>query len=623
MSKENAANKTANNAANRSTNKANAKTTNKITDPALLYGGERTYSSKALIKRFWPYLNKYKKLLFLDMFFASLTTLCDIVLPMIMRRLTNSAMGVTEAMGLSALLRMSLLYIGLRVIDAGANFYMQSQGHIMGVYIETDMRRAAFDHLQRLSGTYYSNHKIGQIMGRITNDLFDVTEFAHHCPEEFFIASIKIVVSFIILAHSSLWLTLLIFACLPIMFYVSVKLNHWLRTAQKAQRFQVGELNAAIEDSLLGERVVKAFTAEDEEKRKFEEGNLRFQKIKKNYYYAMATFGTSTRLFDGLMYTIVIMAGGFFLIKQWIGAGDLVAYILYVSTLIATIRRIVEFTEQFQRGMTGIERFVEIMDTPIEIKDAPDAKPLEVKDGEVEFEHVYFEYPDDHNKVLHDLNIHVKPGENLAIVGASGGGKTTICNLIPRFYDLTGGKIMIDGQDIAKVTLHSLRQAIGIVQQDVYLFSGTVRDNIAYGRPGASEEEIREAARMAGAEDFILQLPDGYDSYIGERGVKLSGGQKQRISIARVFLKNPKILILDEATSALDNESEILVTKSLEKLAKGRTTITIAHRLTTIQNADRILVLDKSGITEEGSHEELLAKEGMYYRFWNRMAQLD
>ncbi|MBR3404608.1 MAG: ABC transporter ATP-binding protein, partial [Firmicutes bacterium] len=573
--------------------------------------------------RFWPYLNKYKKLLFLDLFFASLTTLCDIVLPMIMRRLTNSAMGVTEAMGLSTLLRMSLLYIGLRVIDAGANFYMQSQGHIMGVYIETDMRRAAFDHLQRLSGTYYSNHKIGQIMGRITNDLFDVTEFAHHCPEEFFIASIKIVVSFIILAHSSLWLTLLIFACLPIMFYVSVKLNHWLRTAQKAQRFQVGELNAAIEDSLLGERVVKAFTAEDEEKRKFEEGNLRFQKIKKNYYYAMATFGTSTRLFDGLMYTIVIMAGGFFLIKQWIGAGDLVAYILYVSTLIATIRRIVEFTEQFQRGMTGIERFVEIMDTPIEIKDAPDAKALEVKDGEVEFEHVYFEYPDDHNKVLHDLNIHVKPGENLAIVGASGGGKTTICNLIPRFYDLTGGKIMIDGQDIAKVTLHSLRQAIGIVQQDVYLFSGTVRDNIAYGRPGASEEEIREAARMAGAEDFILQLPDGYDSYIGERGVKLSGGQKQRISIARVFLKNPKILILDEATSALDNESEILVTKSLEKLAKGRTTITIAHRLTTIQNADRILVLDKSGITEEGSHEELLAKEGMYYRFWNRMAQLD
>ena len=437
MSKENAANKTANNAANKSTNKANAKTTNKITDPALLYGGERTYSSKALIKRFWPYLNKYKKLLFLDLFFASLTTLCDIVLPMIMRRLTNSAMGVTEAMGLSTLLRMSLLYIGLRVIDAGANFYMQSQGHIMGVYIETDMRRAAFDHLQRLSGTYYSNHKIGQIMGRITNDLFDVTEFAHHCPEEFFIASIKIVVSFIILAHSSLWLTLLIFACLPIMFYVSVKLNHWLRTAQKAQRFQVGELNAAIEDSLLGERVVKAFTAEDEEKRKFEEGNLRFQKIKKNYYYAMATFGTSTRLFDGLMYTIVIMAGGFFLIKQWIGAGDLVAYILYVSTLIATIRRIVEFTEQFQRGMTGIERFVEIMDTPIEIKDAPDAKALEVKDGEVEFEHVYFEYPDDHNKVLHDLNIHVKPGENLAIVGASGGGKTTICNLIPRFYDLT------------------------------------------------------------------------------------------------------------------------------------------------------------------------------------------
>ena len=584
---------------------------------------DREHSSGYLIRRFLPYYKPYLPTMFIDLGCAALTTLAELYLPQVLRQLTNTATTDLALLTVPFILRLVGTYLALRLIDSAAAFYMAYPGHVMGTKMETDMRGDAYDHLLKLSDTYYSNTKIGQIMGRITNDLFDVTEFAHHCPEEFFIASIKIVVSFIILAHSSLWLTLLIFACLPIMFYVSVKLNHWLRTAQKAQRFQVGELNAAIEDSLLGERVVKAFTAEDEEKRKFEEGNLRFQKIKKNYYYAMATFGTSTRLFDGLMYTIVIMAGGFFLIKQWIGAGDLVAYILYVSTLIATIRRIVEFTEQFQRGMTGIERFVEIMDTPIEIKDAPDAKPLEVKDGEVEFEHVYFEYPDDHNKVLHDLNIHVKPGENLAIVGASGGGKTTICNLIPRFYDLTGGKIMIDGQDIAKVTLHSLRQAIGIVQQDVYLFSGTVRDNIAYGRPGASEEEIREAARMAGAEDFILQLPDGYDSYIGERGVKLSGGQKQRISIARVFLKNPKILILDEATSALDNESEILVTKSLEKLAKGRTTITIAHRLTTIQNADRILVLDKSGITEEGSHEELLAKEGMYYRFWNRMAQLD
>ncbi len=585
--------------------------------------GKQTYSSRELIGRFLPYIKKYRGLLFLDLLFASLTTLCDIVLPMIMRRLTNSALGNSEALTVSILLKLVIVYVLLRLVDAGANFFMQSQGHIMGVYIETDMRRDAFEHLQRLSATYYSNHKIGQIMGRITNDLFDVTEFAHHCPEEFFIAGIKMVVSFIILSGSSLPLTLMIFACLPVMFVVSVKINHWLRQTQKAQRVQVGELNAAIEESLLGERIVKAFTGEDEEKRKFEEGNIKFQTIKKRFYYAMATFGTSTRLFDGLMYTVVILGGGLFLIHDLISAGDLVAYILYVSTLIATIRRIVEFAEQFQRGMTGIERFIEIMDTPIDIKDSKDAVDIHVADGGISFNNVNFEYPDDHNKVLHDFNLNVSPGENLAIVGSSGGGKTTICNLIPRFYDVTKGHIDIDGQDISKVTLKSLRQSIGIVQQDVYLFSGTIRDNIAYGRPGASDREIEEAAVMAGANEFIDRLPNGMDTYIGERGVKLSGGQKQRISIARVFLKNPKILILDEATSALDNESELYVTHSLEKLAKGRTTITIAHRLTTVQNADRIIVLGKDGIMEEGTHESLLAKEGTYYKLWNRMAQLD
>ena len=585
--------------------------------------GAQTYSSRVLIGRFLPYIKKYQVLLYLDLFFASLTTLCDIALPMIMRRLTNSALGNAEVLTISALLKMAILYIFLRLVDAGAFFYMQSQGHIMGVYIETDMRRDAFEHLQRLSATYYSNHKIGQIMGRITNDLFDVTEFAHHCPEEFFIAGIKMVVSFVILSSASLPLTIMIFACLPVMFVVSAKINHWLRQTQKAQRVQIGELNAAIEESLLGERIVKAFTGEDEEKRKFEEGNIKFQTIKKRFYYAMATFGTSTRLFDGLMYSVVILGGGLFLINDLISAGDLVAYILYVSTLIATIRRIVEFAEQFQRGMTGIERFIEIMDTPIDIKDAEDAVDLKVASGSIRFEDVSFEYPDDHNKVLHDFNLEVKAGENLAIVGSSGGGKTTVCNLIPRFYDVTEGHIDIDEQDISKVTLKSLRQSIGIVQQDVYLFSGTIRDNIAYGRPGATEEEIKEAANMAGANEFISLLPKGMDTYIGERGVKLSGGQKQRISIARVFLKNPKILILDEATSALDNESELYVTKSLEKLAKGRTTITIAHRLTTVQNADRIIVLGKDGILEEGTHDALLAKEGTYYKLWNRMAELD
>lgn len=583
--------------------------------------GSRTYSSAELLRRFYPYIRKYRVLLFLDLFFASLTTLCDIVLPMIMRRLTNSAMGAEEMLTVQALLRMALLYIALRLVDAGANFYMQSQGHIMGVYIETDMRTDAFDHLLRLSDTYYANTKIGQIMGRITNDLFDVTEFSHHCPEEFFIAGVKLVVSFIILCGASPLLTVLVFACMPVMLIVSTKLNHWLREAQKAQRFQIGELNAAIEDSLLGQRVVKAFTGEKMEAEKFDEGNQDFKRIKKRWYYAMATFGTSTRLFDGLMYSVVIIAGGLFLIYGKISAGDLVAYILYVSTLIATIRRIVEFAEQFQRGMTGIERFIEIMDAPVDIQDAPNASVLEVTEGRIDFEDVSFEYPDDHNKVLRHLDLHIKAGENVALVGPSGGGKTTICNLIPRFYDVTGGTIRIDGQDIRQVTLESLRRSIGVVQQDVYLFSGTVRDNIAYGKAGATEEEIIQAAKLAGADDFIRQLPNGYDSYIGERGVKLSGGQKQRLSIARVFLKDPKILLLDEATSALDNESEVLVGRSLEELAHGRTTLTIAHRLTTIRNADRILVLGKNCIEEEGNHEELLAKKGLYYRLWNGLTE--
>ena len=579
--------------------------------------GERTYASSELIRRFWPYLRKYWKLLALDLFFASLTTLCDIVLPMIMRQLTNAALGTTAALTASTVLRMAALYGALRLIDAGANFYMQSQGHIMGVYIETDMRTAAFDHLQRLSDTYYANTKIGQIMGRITNDLFDVTEFAHHCPEEFFIAGIKLAASFVILCGTSLPLTLLVFACVPVMLVVCTRLNHWLRSAQKAQRVQIGELNAMIEDSLLGQKVVKAFTGEKLEAEKFDRGNQEFRRIKTKWYYAMATFGTATRLFDGLMYLVVIVGGGLFLVSERINPGDLVAYILYVSTLIATIRRIVEFAEQFQRGMTGIERFYEILDAPVDIQDAPDARPLSVGKGGIDFEDVSFEYPDDHNRVLRHLNLSIRPGENLALVGPSGGGKTTICNLIPRFYDVTDGRIRIDGQDIRGVTLESLRGAIGVVQQDIYLFSGTVRENLAYGKPGAMDAEIEEAARLAGADDFIRKLPQGYDSYIGERGVKLSGGQKQRLSIARVFLKNPRILLLDEATSALDNESEVLIGRSLERLAKGRTTLTIAHRLTTIQNADRILVLGQNSIEEEGTHQQLLAKKGLYYRLWN------
>ena len=559
----------------------------------------------SLIRRFLPYMVKYRGVLAFDLFCAALTTLCDIALPTIMRNLTNTVSAA--ALTVDAVLKMAALYFVLRVIDGAASYFMSGIGHIMGVHIETDMRRDAFDHLLRLDHTYYNNTKVGQIMGRITNDLFDVTEFAHHCPEEFFIAGIKIVASFVILCQASV----------PLMGVVSVKLNHKLRERFRQQRFQIGELNATIEDSLLGQRVVKAFAAEDLEREKFEQGNRDFENIKTLGYYAMAAFNTSTRLFDGLMYFVVILAGGLSLVYGAISAGDLVAYVLYVSTLIATIRRIVEFAEQFQRGMTGIERFAEIMDTPIAIADAPNAKDLEVKEGGIDFDDVSFEYPDDHNKVLRHVDLHILPGENVALVGPSGGGKTTLCNLIPRFYDVTGGTIRIDGQDVRSVTLHSLRSAIGVVQQDVYLFSGTVAENIAYGRPGATRAEIEEAARLAGADAFVRALKDGYDTYVGERGVKLSGGQKQRLAIARVFLKNPRILLLDEATSALDNESEILVGQSLDKLAKGRTTLTIAHRLTTIKNADRILVLGKDGIEEEGSHEELLAKQGVYYRLWN------
>ena len=562
--------------------------------------------TSTLLKRFIPYYGKYKHILILDLICAGLTSICELVLPMIMRSLTNMATTNLAALTVEYVLRLGLLYVGLRILDGAANFYMAGMGHVMGTYMETDMRRDAYAHLQKLSNTYYNNTKVGQIMGRITNDLFDVTEFAHHCPEEFFIAGLKAVISFIILLGVSPLLTLLIFTCPPIMFLVCLKINRKQKAVFREQRHQIGELNARIEDSLLGQRVVKAFTNEEKENEKFEEDNQKFLKIKKHSYHLMAIFSTTNRLFDGMMYLMVIVAGGIFLTKGLISAGDLVAYTLYVSTMIATIRRIIEFAEQFQRGMTGIERFLEIMDSEIEIFDEPDAVEMPVPNGEIVFDNVSFEYSDDHNEVLRNISLQIHEGEKLALVGPSGGGKTTLCNLIPRFYDVTEGKILIDGEDIRKYTLKSLRSNIGIVQQDVYLFSGTVRENILYGNLNATEEEVVEAAKKAEAHDFIMNLKDGYDTYIGERGVKLSGGQKQRISIARVFLKNPPILILDEATSALDNESEAAIVKSLDKLSEGRTTLTIAHRLSSIQNSDRVLELTEDGIREK--NELLLNK---------------
>ena len=577
---------------------------------------QKQYTTGELFRRFAPYFKKYKGTLILDLFCAALTTICELVLPLIMRYITNEGIRNLASLSVKIVLGLGLLYFVLRIVDGFAAYYMADMGHVMGARIETDMRRDAYNHLQKLSNTYYNNTKVGQIMGRITNDLFDVTEFAHHCPEEFFIAGIKTVISFVILAGINLPLTLILFACVPVMIGVCMPLNFRMRKVFRKQRNQIGELNARIEDSLLGHKVVQAFTNEEIETDKFETDNGIFLDIKKISYRYMAAFHTTVRMFDGVMYLVVLIAGGLFMIRGLIDPGDLVAYMMYVSTLIATIRRIIEFAEQFQRGMTGIERFLQIVDADIEIFDEPDAVELINPRGNIVFEAVSFEYPDDHNQVFSGLDLQIRAGEKIAIVGPSGGGKTTLCNLIPRFYDVSCGKITLDGTDIRQFTLKSLRQNIGIVQQDVYLFSGTIFENIVYGRPGASKEEVVDAAVRAGAHEFIMGLKDGYDTYVGERGVKLSGGQKQRISIARVFLKNPPIIILDEATSALDNESEFAVAKSLAELSKGRTTLTIAHRLSSIRNSDRILVLTDEGIMEEGNHDELIEKKGIYYHFY-------
>lgn len=582
----------------------------------------KEYKTKELWGRFTPYFRKYYGTLARDLFCAALTTVCELVLPMIMRYITNVGIRDLAALTIGTVGRLGGIYLVLRIVDCIAAYYMANMGHVMGARIETDMRRDAYNHLQQLSNTYYNNTKVGQIMGRITNDLFDVTEFAHHCPEEFFIAGIKTVIAFILLARINLLLTVIIFLCVPLMAIVCMTFNFKMKSVFSRQRQQIGELNARIEDSLLGQKVVKAFTNEEVENEKFEHDNSAFLDIKKDSYKYMGAFQTTVRMFDGLMYLLVLVAGSLFMLKGLIDPGDLVAYIMYVSTLIATIRRIIEFAEQFQRGMTGIERFLQIMDADIEIFDEPGAVVLEKPEGNIVFEDVNFEYPDDHNQVFSHLNLSIRAGEKVAIVGPSGGGKTTLCNLIPRFYDVSAGRITLDGEDIKQFTLKSLRKSIGIVQQDVYLFSGTIFDNISYGRQGASKEEVVEAAKRAGAHEFIMGLKDGYDTYVGERGVKLSGGQKQRISIARVFLKNPPIIILDEATSALDNESEFEVAKSLTKLSEGRTTLTIAHRLSTIRNSDRILVLTEEGIVEEGTHDTLMECKGMYYHFYEMANEL-
>ncbi|MDO5037855.1 MAG: ABC transporter ATP-binding protein [Tissierellia bacterium] len=570
------------------------------------------------IRNILPYFKNYRHILLLDLFCAGLTTAAEIILPLILRYLSNLGANNLSALTSELVLKLALLYLVVKLVEIVAGYYMTSLGHIMGARIETDMRSDIYTHLQSLSMNFYNEQRVGKLMSRITNDLFDITEFSHHAPEEYFIATIKMVFTFVILIRIHVPLTLVVYLMIPLMVFFASRFRKKMRHAQTSQRKQIGALNASIQDSLSGVSVIKSFANEEIELDKFEEENSRFLGIKKVYYRSMAGFTSVSRFFDGVMYLLVILGGGYFMAQGQLEPGDLVVYVLYVSTMVATVRRIIEFTENFQKGVTGIERFQEIMDIEPDIKDSPNAIDLGEVKGAIEFKDVDFYYNEE-EKILEGFNLQVAPGENVALVGPSGAGKTTVCNLIPRFYDVQGGAILLDGINIKDISLKSLRSHIGMVQQDVYLFNGTILDNIRFGKPQATEAEVFRAAELANALEFIQDLPEGFYTQVGERGVRLSGGQKQRLSIARVFLKNPPILILDEATSALDNQSEAVIQASLDQLSQGRTTLTIAHRLTTVQNAHRILVMDpEEGIVEAGNHEELMEKKGRYYQLYTK-----
>ncbi|MCR4614557.1 MAG: ABC transporter ATP-binding protein/permease [Clostridiales bacterium] len=583
---------------------------------------ENFKKNRQLVSRFLPYMKKYRGMLVADLVCASLSTVCDLALPLFVRRITDTAVSDISLLTWKLILSICGAYLVLCGIGCAADYYTNVRGHLMGTKIENDMRNDLFSHLQELSFSYYDNTKIGQLMSRLTSDLLDITEVAHHLPESLFITTVQIIVCFIIFATMNIWLALIIFAVAPLMFIATKKSRRKMKETFKETRHQVGELNAQAEDSLLGIRVVKSFANEEVEKHKFTRGSEEYLRIKQNSHRYLGRFFRTVTLLDGFIYIFVVGTGAVFMMKGKTTPGDFSASLLLINTMIASIRSLVNFSEQFNRGITGIERFTEVMDELSESTDSPDAKEITDVRGELEFRDVCFTYPGTEKAVLKNIDIKINSGENIAIVGPSGSGKTTLCNLIPRFYPVNSGEILLDGVNINNILLKSLRSNIGVVQQDVYMFSGTVRENIAYGKPDADISEIIDAAKSAGAHEFITELPDGYDTYVGERGVKLSGGQKQRISIARLFLKNPPILILDEATSSLDNESERLVQGSLEKLAHGRTTITIAHRLTTIRNAKKILVLTKDGIVERGSHKELIAKGGVYSDLYNLYATI-
>ena len=569
------------------------------------------------LKKFIHYYGPYKTVFFIDLLCAAIISLVDLAYPQILRSATKTLFTQDKAIILQALPWIAIGLFMMYVIQSFCKYYVSCQGHIMGAKMERDMRQELFEHYEELSFSYYSQNNSGQMMSKLVSDLFDISEFAHHGPENLFISLVKIVGSFIFLFLINKKLALPLIVLVILMFLFSFRQNQKMQRTFMENRKKIGDVNASLQDTLSGIRVVQSFTNEEIEKEKFQKSNHAFLVSKKDNYRCMGEFMSSNLFLQGMMYLVTLVYGGYLIANNEMSAADLAMYALYIGIFISPIQILVELMEMMQKGLSGFRRFLDVMETEPEIQDAPDAVELKDVKGRVCYEDVSFHYSDDETTVLSHVSIEIPAGKSVALVGPSGGGKTTICSLLPRFYDVTGGRVTVDGQDIRSLTLKSLRSQIGVVQQDVYLFSGSIRDNIAYGKPDATEEEIIEAAKCANIHDFIMELPDQYDTFVGERGARLSGGQKQRISIARVFLKNPPILILDEATSALDNESERWIQHSLEELSKNRTTITIAHRLSTIKNADEIIVITENGIAERGTHETLLEKNGIYAGYYN------